>query len=135
MNKKVVAAAIALLMTLSTILMAVPVNAITNPLPVFSNASGAPVSQQTITAPGGAIGTGLTPSHEVFVMFDKEVADADLGMPLYPRCIPPDEMFVGTARVPRHWSYIPGRPHLPQCRGRRSCEYWRHTFSPGNRRS
>jgi len=111
MNRKVLAAAIALLMILSTILMAVPVNAITNPLPVFSNASGAPFSQQTITAPGEAIGTGLKPSHEIFVMFDKEVADADLGMPLFPFLA--NEMFVNTAPgfpVPPVVPYIPGEP-------------------------
>jgi len=82
MNKKVLTAAVALLMILSTILMAVPVNAITNPLPVFSNASGAAGSQRTITAPGAALVTGLTANREAFVFFDKEVADADLGRPL-----------------------------------------------------
>jgi hypothetical protein len=117
MNKKLVTATIALLMTLSTILMAVPVNAIIDPLPVFSNASGAPFSQQTITAPGGTgvPMTGLTPSHEVFVMFDKEVADADLGATLYPFGAvtgppPGTEMYARTAPVPP-WpagQYIPG---------------------------
>jgi hypothetical protein len=115
MNRKVLAAAIALLMILSTILMAVPVDAIVNPPPVFGNASGVPFSQQTITAPGGAIGTGLTPSHEVFVMFDKEVADADLGATLYRFGVvtgPPagTEMYARTAPVPP-WpagQYIPG---------------------------
>jgi len=115
MNKKVVAATIVLLMALNTILMAVPVNAIIDPLPVFNNASGAPFSQQTITAPGEAIGTGLTLSHEVFVMFDKEVADADLGATLYPFGAvtgPPagTEMYARTASVPP-WhagQYIPG---------------------------
>ena len=95
MNKKVVAATIALLMTLNTILIAVPVNAIIDPLPVLSNASGTPFSQQTITTPDGAIGTNLTASHEVFVMFDKEVADADLGMPLFAFLV--NETFVDTA--------------------------------------
>jgi hypothetical protein len=107
MNRKVLAAAIALLMILNTILMAVPVNAIINPLPVFSNASGALFSQQTIKAPGGAIGTGLTASHEVFVMFDKEVADADLGTPL--TAFNPNEMFVATGAFPGT-VYVPGRP-------------------------
>jgi len=119
MNRKVLAAAIALLMILSTILMAVPVNAITNPLPglpVFNNASGAIFSQQTITAPGpDVLVTGLTPAHEVFVMFDKEVADADLGATLYPFGAvagPPagTEMYARTAPVPP-WpagQYIPG---------------------------
>ena len=116
MNKKVVAATIALLMTLSTILMAVPVNAIINPLPVFNNASGATCSQQTITAPdAGVLVTGLTSAREVFVLFDKEVADADLGARLYPLGAvagPPagTEMYARTAPVPP-WpagQYIPG---------------------------
>ncbi len=115
MNRKVLAAALALLMILSTILMAVPVNAIIDPLPVFSNASGVPFSQQTITTPDGPIGTQLTLSHEVFVMFDKEVADADLGATLYPFGAvtgPPagTEMYARTAPVPP-WpagQYIPG---------------------------
>jgi len=111
MNRKVLATAIALLMILSTILMAVPVNAITNPLPVFNNASGATCSQQTIRAPNGTIGTGLTPKHEVFVMFDKEAADADLGMPLF--AFLANEMFVNTAPgfpVGPPVPYIPGEP-------------------------
>jgi hypothetical protein len=112
MNKKVVAATIALLMTLSPILMAVPINAITNPLPVIKNASGATCSQQTITAPGaGVLVTDLTPAREVFVMFDKEVADADLGMPLF--AFLANEMFVNTAPgfpVGPPIPYIPGEP-------------------------
>ena len=109
MNRKVLAAATALLMILSTILMAVPVNAITNPLPVLGNASGATCSQQTITAPGaGVLVTGLTPAREVFVMFDKEVADADLGMPLFPFLA--NEMFVNTAPGFPVGPYIPGEP-------------------------
>ena len=111
MNRKVLAATIALLMILSTILMAVPVNAIISPLPVFNNASGATCSQQTITAPNGTIGTGLTPSHEVFVMFDKEVTDADLGMPLF--AFLANEKFVNTAPgfpVGSPVPYIPGEP-------------------------
>jgi len=117
MNKKLVAATIALLMTLNTILIAVPANAIIDPLPVFNNASGVPFSQQTITAPDGTgvPTTGLTPGHEVFVMFDKEVADADLGATLYPFGAvtgPPagTEMYARTAPVPP-WpagQYIPG---------------------------
>ena len=109
MNRKVLAAAIALLMILSTILMAVPVNAITSPLPVFNNASGATCSQQTIRAPGaGVLVTGLTPAREVFVMFDKEVADADLGMPLF--AFLANEMFVNTAPGFPVGPYIPGEP-------------------------
>jgi hypothetical protein len=106
MNEKVLTAAVALLMILSTILMAVPVNAITNPLPVFSNASGAAGSQRTVTAPGGAIGTGLTPSHEAFVFLDREIADADLGAPLYPFLA--TEQFVDLA--PGMGGYTPGNP-------------------------
>jgi hypothetical protein len=106
MNRKVLAAAVALLMILSTILMAVPVNAIINPLPVFSNASGATGSQRTVTAPGGAIGTGLTPSREAFVFLDREIADADLGAPLYPFLA--TEQFVDLA--PGMGGYTPGNP-------------------------
>jgi hypothetical protein len=115
MNRKVLAAAVALLMILSTILMAVPVNAIISPLPVINNASGATCSQQTITAPGaGVLVTSLTPAHEVFVMFDKEVADADLGLPLYSFgavTVPVGgiEKFVHAAGFPAN-VYTPGDP-------------------------
>ncbi|MGB9023028.1 MAG: hypothetical protein WCC94_06280, partial [Candidatus Bathyarchaeia archaeon] len=114
MNKKVLTAAVALLMILSTILMAVPVNAITNPLPVFSNASGAAGSHRTVTAPGAALVTGLTANREVFVFFDKEVADYDLGALLTGFVTGAvisvgDEVFVATAGFPVG-VYTPGDP-------------------------
>jgi len=106
MNRRAFAAFIAVLMVMGTVLAAVPLHAIVTPLPALSSPSGAAGSQQTITAPNDTLATGLTPSHEVFVMFDKEVADADLGMPLF--------AFLGTERyvdtAPLMPGFTPGEP-------------------------
>jgi len=110
MNRKVLTAAIALLMVLGTVFTAVPVHAIVNPLPNLRSGtpvdSGAAGSAETITAPSDTLATGLTPSHEVFVMFDKEVADADLGMPLF--AFLASEQYVDIA--PAMPTFTPGEP-------------------------
>lgn len=84
MNRKVLTAAIALLMVLGTILTAVPVHAVVDPLPVLSSASGTVGSRVTVTAPGAAAGaTTYFAGHDIFVLFDREVSSADLGMQLF----------------------------------------------------
>jgi hypothetical protein len=117
LTKRTLTAAMVMLMILGTTLAAVPVHAVINPLPVLGATSGPAGSAQTIRAPATLPAVTVFPGgHDVFVLFDKAVADADLGQTLYPFGAvagPPagTEMYARMAPVPP-WPavYIPGDP-------------------------
>lgn len=95
-------------MMMGTVLAAVPVHAVITPLPLLSATSGPAGSTVTITAPGAAAGaTTYFAGHDVFILFDREVADADLGLPLLP--FGADDRYVPAAGFPVG-QYTPGDP-------------------------
>jgi hypothetical protein len=110
LNKKILALAIAFLMILGTFsVMTPPANAFVNPLPVLNTTFGPAGSTVTITAPGpGAVTTALTPNHQVFVFFDRETSDTDLGLPLH--AFGAADMFVDINAIPAGTIYSPGEP-------------------------
>jgi len=98
-----------LLVVVGTVLVAVPVNAVIDPLPVLGNTSGPAGSTQTVTAPVAPVATAFPAGHDVLVLFDKEVADADLGKPLI--AFGANDRYVpGAAPGFPAGQYVPGEP-------------------------
>jgi len=96
-------------MLLGTGFTAVPVHAVIDPLPVLSATSGAAGSTATVTGPGAAAGATTYPGgHDIFVLFDREVSDADLGAPLV--AFGANDLYVPTGAGFPGGVYVPGEP-------------------------